>query len=338
MEKTKKLPKPETLAKHGIREDGIKECMGPTGIIYKISSPSGKAYMGQTICSFEKRMREHKNPKSRCTAVRNAIQKYGDEMKYEIIEEDVPHEQLDDREIYWIKELNSLRPNGYNLNSGGNAKHIITQEAKDRVRAGLIRSKIERDGYIGFAQQRGDLFVPMIHSKPISNGSFYKKEDAIKVLMAYTKDSDNFIKADADLPMKVGCVRKHGNRYTLNYKNIHLGSYETEEEAHMAFEAYLKDPENFINGCKDNFGSICKHGNKWQLTYKKKYLGLYKTREEGLEALQRYTKDPENFPTFKHNVGNIRFKGNRWQLTYKNKYIGSYETEEEARQTLQSSS
>jgi hypothetical protein len=28
-------------------------------------------------------------------------------------------EHLDDREIYWIKELNSLAPDGYNCNTGG---------------------------------------------------------------------------------------------------------------------------------------------------------------------------------------------------------------------------
>jgi len=344
IKKTGKMPKDATVEKYQIKEDEIKECMGRKGIIYKITSPSGKVYVGQTICSFKKRLREHKNPNSRCTAISRAIQKYGNQMKYEIIEENVPHEQLDEREIHWIKELNSLSPDGYNLNSGGNAKHLITQEAKDRARDGFIKSKIDRDGYVGFPQQRGNLFVPMVRinkmSKPISNGSFHKKKDAIEVLKEYTKDPDNFIKVDGDVPMKVGSISKHGNRYTLNYRNEYLGSYETEEKAHTAFEVYLKNPENMIKGCKEFYGSVCKHGNKWQLKYKKKYLGLYKTREEGLEALQRYINDPENFPVFKHNVGNIRFKGNRWQLMYKNKYIGSYDTREEAEEyvkNLQSS-
>jgi hypothetical protein len=362
IKKTGKMPKDATLEKYQVKDEELreimeedapcqpcekdqnKECMGRKGIIYKITSPSGKVYVGQTICSFKKRLREHKNPNSGCTAISRAIQKYGNQMKYEIIEENVPHEQLDEREIHWIKELNSLSPDGYNLNSGGNAKHLITQEAKDRARDGFVKSKIDRDGYVGFPQQRGNLFVPMVRinkmSKPISNGSFHKKEDAIEVLKEYTKDTDNFIKVDGDVPMKVGSISKHGNRYTLKYRNEYLGSYETEEKAHMAFEEYLKNPENMIKGCKEFYGSVCKHGNKWQLRYKKKYLGLYKTREEGLEALQRYINDPENFPTFKHNVGNIRFKGNRWQLTYKNKYIGSYDTREEAEEyvkNLQSS-
>jgi hypothetical protein len=56
--------------------------------------------------------------------VEKAIDKYKDQMKYEIVEKDVPQEQLDEREIYWIKELNSLAPNGYNLEGGGTMKDI----------------------------------------------------------------------------------------------------------------------------------------------------------------------------------------------------------------------
>jgi hypothetical protein len=52
MEKTKKLPKPETLTKYEIKDEEIKGRMGPTGIIYKITSPSGKVYVGQTTTFF----------------------------------------------------------------------------------------------------------------------------------------------------------------------------------------------------------------------------------------------------------------------------------------------
>src|SRR6056300_1557421 len=133
IKKTGKMPKDTTIEKYQVKEDEIKECMGRKGIIYKITSPSGKVYVGQTIRSFEKRMREHKQTYSGCTLLKSAIDKYKDQMKYEIIEKDVPQEQLDEREIYWIKELNSLVPNGYNLTSGGTFFQV-TQEVKDRLR------------------------------------------------------------------------------------------------------------------------------------------------------------------------------------------------------------
>jgi len=249
MEKTKKLPKPETLAKHDIREDGIKECMGPTGIIYKISSPSGKVYVGQTIRSFEKRMQEHRDMKSTCSAVRNAIDKYGDEMKYEIIEENVPQEHLDEREIYWIKELNSLRPDGYNLRTGGRF-YKATQEMCDNMKDAKHKSKIEKDGYMGYASKWGNTFYPRIRIDGIlvalSNGGFRTEEEAVEVLKEYTKDPNNFTNVDGPLKKPIGCIRLENNRWRLSYKrDIKLGNYDTKEQAQEAFERYLKDPENF---------------------------------------------------------------------------------------------
>jgi len=249
MEKTKKLPKPETLAKYEIKEDEIKECMGPTGIIYKISSPSGKVYVGQTIRSFEKRMQEHRDMKSTCSAVRNAIDKYGDEMKYEIIEENVPQEHLDEREIYWIKELNSLRPDGYNLRTGGRF-YKATQEMCDNMKDAKHKSKIEKDGYMGYASKWGNTFYPRIRIDGIlvalSNGGFRTEEEAVEVLKEYTKDPNNFTNVDGPLKKPIGCIRLENNRWRLSYKrNIKLGNYDTKEQAQEAFERYLKDPENF---------------------------------------------------------------------------------------------
>jgi len=249
MEKTKKLPKPETLAKYDIKDEEIKECMGPKGIIYKISSPSGKVYVGQTIRSFEKRMQEHRDMKSTCSAVRNAIDKYGDEMKYEIIEENVPQEHLDEREIYWIKELNSLRPDGYNLRTGGRF-YKATQEMCDNMKDAKHKSKIEKDGYMGYASKWGNTFYPRIRIDGIlvalSNGGFRTEEEAVEVLKEYTKDPNNFTNVDGPLKKPIGCIRLENNRWRLSYKrNIKLGNYDTKEQAQEAFERYLKDPENF---------------------------------------------------------------------------------------------
>jgi len=223
--------------------------MGPRGIIYKITSPSGKVYVGQTIRSFEKRMQEHRDMKSTCSAVRNAIDKYGDEMKYEIIEENVPQEHLDEREIYWIKELNSLRPDGYNLRTGGRF-YKATQEMCDNMKDAKHKSKIEKDGYMGYASKWGNTFYPRIRIDGIlvalSNGGFRTEEEAVEVLKEYTKDPNNFTNVDGPLKKPIGCIRLENNRWRLSYKrDIKLGNYDTKEQAQEALERYLKDPENF---------------------------------------------------------------------------------------------
>ena len=336
MEKTKKLPKPETLAKYEIKEDEFREVMGPRGIIYKITSPSGKVYVGQTMRSFETRVAEHKSKTSNCTALKNAINKYGDEMKYEIIEEDVPQEHLDDREIHWISHSNSLAPGGYNLNTGGQFFQI-TQEVKDHIRDAQQRLTIERNGYLGTVQQSGDLFIPKINNHTVyailSNGSFNTKEEAIEVLKEYTRDPENFTKVEGTIQRSVGCVnRNNTNKWAASYRRAHLGVYDTQEEAEEVLKKYLEDPEK-VPVVKKKYGGVCKDhnkGGKWMARYKSKFVGYYKTKEEGEEALERYVKDPENFVKPEKKVGCVYKKCNRWVVICKTKRLGSYETEEEA--------
>ena len=237
MKKTGKMPKDATVEKYQIKEDEIKECMGRKGIIYKITSPSGKVYVGQTICSFEKRMREHKSKYSECTLLKRAIDKYKDEMKYEIIEDNVPQEQLDEREIYWIKELNSLAPNGYNCNSGGKAEQAVSQETKDNISAGKYKVSIEKKGYMGEAIRCGSVFRPRIGNFYLSDGAFYRIEDAIEVLKEYTKDPKNFTKVEGTYKKPIGCVRKRLNTWQLRYKGKHVGNYATQDEAEEARKA-----------------------------------------------------------------------------------------------------
>ena len=243
MKKTGKMPKDTTIEKYHIKEDDIKECMGPTGIIYKITSPSGKVYVGQTIRSFQTRIRQHKSKTSTCTILKNAIQKYGDQMIYEIIEEDVPQEHLDEREIYWIKELNSLVPNGYNCNTGGQF-YKVTQEIKDKMRDSLNKSIIERNGYLGRIQPCRDLFYPVVQINGknvfLSKGAFYTKEEVIEVLKEYTKDPKNFTKVNGKVQRSVGSVYKNHNRWVVSYKTKRLGSYETEEEAQKVLKEYVE--------------------------------------------------------------------------------------------------
>ncbi len=290
MKKSGKMPKPSTTDKYQLKDEEIKECMGRKGIIYKITSPSGKVYMGQTIKKFNDRISQHKSEHSNCTLVKRAIDKYKEQMKYEIIEDNVPQEQLNEREIYWIKELNSLAPNGYNCNSGGDTQHNISQEIRDKLRDRVNKAKIERDGYLGDVQQTGNVFYPRVRSNGkkiyLSNGSFHTREQAIEVLKEYTKDPENFTKVDGTVQRSIGCVCKDGNKWKLSYKSKYLGSYETEEEARKTLEIYIKDPINFVKPIKPvtNLGCVYRNGPSWGLTYKGKYLGTYPTQEEAEEA------------------------------------------------------
>jgi len=95
---------------------------------------NGKKYIGQTIKSLEERKRRHiylsnYNPK---TYFQKALKKYGsNNFTFKIIEECVDISQLNEREQYWIKEYNTLSPNGYNLNTGGKNHNVSETTKKD---------------------------------------------------------------------------------------------------------------------------------------------------------------------------------------------------------------
>ena len=90
------------------------------GVIYKITCLiNRKIYVGQTI-NFKRRINQHKRDSSKFrNGIDAAIAKYGwENFSVEVIEK-CPVEQLNEREIFWIRELNSKYPNGYNLTDGG---------------------------------------------------------------------------------------------------------------------------------------------------------------------------------------------------------------------------
>lgn len=85
-----------------------------------------KVYIGQAI-DTKKRFQGHCKPSSAIlnnSLISKAIQKYGREcFYYEILEAQI--ENYNEREKYWIKQYNSLNPNGYNLLEGGDEAPLM---------------------------------------------------------------------------------------------------------------------------------------------------------------------------------------------------------------------
>jgi group I intron endonuclease len=114
------------------------------GVIYKITSPSGKVYVGQTKHKkINQRMSNHKssrlNVEGKC-AIIESIKKYGwDAHVVELVEENIPKKLLDEREIYWIAELKTYAKKyperGLNLTEGGNHRPTWRDDAKRVAKA-----------------------------------------------------------------------------------------------------------------------------------------------------------------------------------------------------------
>ena len=122
--------------------------------IYKITNISnGKIYVGQAVSHIlnhkryrpyghEGRFRCHiseafSTKKNQSHYLNNAIRKYGvTDFMVELIE-CCEVEKADEREIHYIKELNSLFPNGYNLKNGGSV-FTHSDESKKRLSIGVV--------------------------------------------------------------------------------------------------------------------------------------------------------------------------------------------------------
>ena len=106
------------------------------GTIYKITCLiNGKPYVGQTRQPLRKRIYKHISAsKSGRPGIDAAIAKYGWESFTVKVLKVCPVEMLNEREMYWIKKLNSKAPNGYNLTDGGDGcigyKHTAESLAK----------------------------------------------------------------------------------------------------------------------------------------------------------------------------------------------------------------
>ena len=114
------------------------------GVIYKITSPTDRIYIGKTY-DLRKRINGHicSSKKMRSNIIlHNSIAKYGWDAHFLEVVETVDNDLLNEREIYWIKELNTYHyenPQGLNMTRGGDGQrttwmHKIEQRAAQSKR------------------------------------------------------------------------------------------------------------------------------------------------------------------------------------------------------------
>lgn len=101
-------------------------------LIYKITSPSGKSYIGQTK-KYNERIRAHVTRRDK-HPLTNAIKKYGwESFKLEILMENLNIDVANYWEEFYIRELDTLSPNGYNLHTGGR-NHTVSEATRIRMK------------------------------------------------------------------------------------------------------------------------------------------------------------------------------------------------------------
>lgn len=122
------------------------------GRIYIIrNNVNSKVYVGQTIRALGERWAGHKCDAingRKSTAICNAIRKYGADSFYiELLEDNIPYSLLDEKEIEYIREYNSVSPNGYNISFGGQT--YKTEEERLFMRERVLGEKNPMYGACG---------------------------------------------------------------------------------------------------------------------------------------------------------------------------------------------
>lgn len=143
------------------------------GIIYKVTFPNGKVYIGQTTKALQKRKKQHEytckvkkegkyisnQPFHKALRVSNF-----EDIKWEEIDKAENKEELNNKEIYYIEKYqSSLRfknSNGYNLDLGGNKRSLgkfTVEDLKEigkMIRAGISNKYIKNKYKINICSYR----------------------------------------------------------------------------------------------------------------------------------------------------------------------------------------
>lgn len=130
---------------------------------------NGKMYVGQTIGNVKYRWSDHKCPseKKHKSYLRNAIRKHGpDCFIVSTTDTATSISELNAKEIYWIKKLNTIAPCGYNLEHGGKnskasdvARARMSMAQKARFRDPIQRANLRNLGLAYAGQTRASAFV-----------------------------------------------------------------------------------------------------------------------------------------------------------------------------------
>lgn len=180
------------------------------GIIYRLTFPNNKIYIGLTMFNIEKRFNEHcrdANNGSECP-IHNAIRKYGkDNIKKEIIDSAETMEELKKLEIKHISICNSLVINGkgYNQTIGGDGTNGYKFNDTQRQNASNAQKKrvIENpDCFIKVS--KGNILYNKLHPEKAQTHSEYmterlknpklREEHSDKLKLLYEKEPNRKIK------------------------------------------------------------------------------------------------------------------------------------------------
>ena len=183
------------------------------GVIYRITNKiNGKPYVGQTRKKLSRRISQHKSRSKKAkSGVDAAIKKYGwENFTVEVIEV-CPVKQLNEREKFWIKELGTRAPHGYNLTDGGDTNIIMSQESRARMSVAKKGKPSNRKGK-PLTQEHKDKISATKKGTPPHNKGKHLSEAQKAVLSAANKGENHPQYGKHRSPETIAKIRESNKR------------------------------------------------------------------------------------------------------------------------------
>lgn len=208
------------------------------GIIYKITSPTRRIYVGKTY-NLNQRIDDYKckRYRSKKSIIIDSIKKYGwDSHKIETIES-IDDSLLNEREIFWIKKLKTYHyeyEQGMNLTKGGDGQRHSWKHDKERVAKAKLRCGEN---------------APM-YGKKISEEAKIKISESLK--KHHKKTNYKFPKWVKELSRKKACKAV----VCYNSNGEFIGEYESTVEASKCLGVNRRTAADAVKGLQTHTKNI----------------------------------------------------------------------------------
>ena len=256
--------------------------------IYKITNKiNGKIYIGQTHKSVESRFEDHiKNAETeKQYYLSKAIRKYNKEnFSIETIDYALTKTEINEKEIYWIKELKANnRLYGYNMTAGGEGGNTYLCKTEEE-----IKQKISKNNKGKLNGNHNSVYMKNIQTGEIilfgsgnECGDYLTKEFGTLNGRIYFKG--------ANQNKKYGIQSIFKNKYVFYYEDDELGritNYQSKQGKMPHTITNVKTGETFIGISKEeclDYFNLSQFRNKWGNIDVTKYgfiLKIYEGKEE----------------------------------------------------------
>ncbi len=241
-----------------VKSRKIKKTAGP--LIYMLTFPNDKRYIGQTSRTFEERMLGHKcsaTSKKGCRIVANAIKEHGWENITKEILVLCNSNDLDMYETKFIEMFGTMFPNGYNTHPGGHAnkklsvrtRKIMSVVAKKRDVSKYRKSEESKDfpRYLHKVDTRYMRGYRITKHPRCTCKHFCDKDktweenfkDAVAFLEKLNKNEEQVVHLPRPLPIG---IQSSGNGFRVYWKpenvrhikNFNTGHYSREQQFERA--------------------------------------------------------------------------------------------------------